>query len=176
MVNKKIKLFLILSSLIFIFFTLYLGLNKNNYYTTENIVYKKIENFESYEFFSNKKISFKNISPDKKYIILNIWSSWCLPCRKEHKNLTKLRENIKADIIGLNYKDKFENAKSFLSELGNPYDIILKDKNGLISIEIGAYGVPETYLINNINKKIIKKYLGPINEENIKEIQTLVNQ
>ena len=55
MVNKKIKLFLILSSLIFIFFTLYLGLNKNNYYTTENIVYKKIENFESYEFFQTKK-------------------------------------------------------------------------------------------------------------------------
>ena len=79
-------------------------------------------------------------------------------------------------MIGLNYKDNFENAKSFLSELGNPYDIILKDENGLISIEIGAYGVPETYLINNINKKIIKKYLGPINEENIKEIQTLVNQ
>ena len=77
-------------------------------------------------------------------------------------------------MIGLNYKDKFENAKSFHSELGNPYDIIIKDKNGLISIEIGAYGVPETYLINNINKKIIKKYLGPINEENIKEIQSLV--
>ena len=64
----------------------------------------------------------------------------------------------------------------FFSELGNPYDIILKDKNGLISIEIGAYGVPETYLINNINKKIIKKYLGPINEENIKEIQSLAKQ
>ena len=64
--------------------------------------------------FFKQKISFKNISPDKKYIILNIWSSWCLPCREEHKNLTKLKENLKADLIGLNYKDNFENAKSFL--------------------------------------------------------------
>ncbi len=176
MVNKKIKFFIILSSIIFIFFTFYSGLNKNNYYTTENIAYKKIENFESYEFFSNKKINFNNISPDKKYIILNIWSSWCVPCRAEHKNLIQLSENIHTYLIGLNYKDKFENAESFLLELGNPYDIVLKDKNGLISIEIGAYGVPETYLINNINKKIIKKYLGPINDENIKEIQSFVRQ
>ena len=173
MVNKKIKLFLILSSLIFIFFTFYLGLNKNNYYTTENIVYKKIENFESYEFFSNKKISFKNISPDKKYIILNIWSSWCLPCRKEHKNLIKLRENIKVDLIGLNYKDKFENAKSFLSELGNPYDIILKDKNGTVSIQLGAYGVPETFIIDK-NKKIIKKIIGPIDKKIYNEILFII--
>ncbi len=176
MVNKKIKFFIILSSIIFIFFTFYSGLNKNNYYTTENIAYKKIENFESYEFFSNKKINFNNISPNKKYIILNIWSSWCVPCRAEHKNLIQLSENIHIYLIGLNYKDKFENAESFLLELGNPYDIVLKDKNGLISIEIGAYGVPETYLINNINKKIIKKYLGPINDENIKEIKSFVRQ
>ena len=68
-------------------------------------------------------------------------------------------ENL--EIIGINYKDKTKNAKIFLNELKNPYDLIILDKNGTISIEWGAYGVPETFLISD--KKIIKKIIGPIN-------------
>ena len=68
-----------------------------------------------------------------------------------------------------------ENAKSFISELGNPYDHILLDKKGFISIDIGAYGVPETYVIDNTNNKIIKKYLGPIDEFILEEIINILN-
>ena len=175
MVNKKIKLFLILSSTIFIFFTFYLGLNKNNYYTTENIVYKKIENFESYEFFSNKKISFKNISPDKKFIILNIWSSWCLPCRKEHKNLVRLSKLTNLKMIGINFKDDENNAKKFLKEMGNPFSILAKDTSGKKSIEFGIYGIPETILINR-DLIVLKKYVGPLNRKDVNEIKKIVSK
>ena len=77
-------------------------------------------------------------------------------------------------IIGLNYKDNKDNAKLFIKEFGNPFDIILIDDKGLISIDIGAYGVPETYLINNFDKKIIKKYIGPIDNVKFKKIISLI--
>ena len=76
------------------------------------------------------------------------------------------------EIIGLNYKDKKINAQSFLDELGNPYKNIIFDKEGIYAIEWGAYGVPETYLIHK--GVIIKKYIGPLNEELIKEIKSLI--
>ena len=75
-------------------------------------------------------------------------------------------------IIGLNYKDNNENAKKFLRELDNPYDMILLDKNGTIAIEWGAYGVPETFLIHD--QKIIKKIIGPLNENLFLEIKNLI--
>ena len=78
--------------------------------------------------------------------------------------------NIK--IIGLNYKDDKENAKRFLKELDNPYKIIISDKDGLIAIEWAAYGVPESFLI--YNNEIIKKIIGPINENTMKEIRELI--
>ena len=76
-------------------------------------------------------------------------------------------------IVGLNYKDKPINAKKFLNEFGNPYSTILLDTDGTISIELGAYGVPETFLIND-EKKIIKKIIGPINEQLINEINLMI--
>ena len=97
-----------------------------------------------------------------------------MPCRTEHEFLINLSENKDVILVGLNYKDKTENAKSFLNELGNPYEKVLIDDKGLISIELGAFGVPETYIINNQEKKIIKKYVGPIDEIKSKEIEVLV--
>ena len=75
-------------------------------------------------------------------------------------------------MIGLNYKDNFANAKNFLDELQNPFDIILLDDDGTIAIEWGAYGVPESFLI--YKKKIIKKIIGPITNEILIEINGLV--
>ena len=71
-----------------------------------------------------------------------------------------------------NYKDDKKNAKIFLKELGNPYNIVLSDEDGTVAIEWGAYGVPETYLI--YDSKIIKKIVGPINENSIVEIKMLI--
>jgi cytochrome c biogenesis protein CcmG/thiol:disulfide interchange protein DsbE len=83
-----------------------------------------------------------------------------------------LNKEEKIEIIGLNYKDDKKNAKIFLKELGNPYNIVLSDEDGTVAIEWGAYGVPETFLI--YDNKIIKKIIGPINENSIVEIKMLI--
>ena len=85
----------------------------------------------------------------------------------------KLSRNKNIKLIGLNYKDNFNNAKKFLNELGNPYSQILIDKNGLLSIEFGAYGVPETFVVNK-KKTIIKKFIGTINEEILNQIEKII--
>ena len=86
--------------------------------------------------------------------------------------LVDLSENDQLEIIGLNYKDSLKNAEEFLNKLGNPYEKIIVDKNGTISIEWGAFGVPETFII--YNNKIIKKYIGPLNSELLIEIQKII--
>jgi len=96
-----------------------------------------------------------------------------LPCRQEHQYIDNLSKIDNLKIIGLNYKDKEDNAKKFLEELGNPYDIILKDINGTKSIYLGAYGVPETFIIDS-ELNILRKYIGPLNLENEIEIKKLV--
>ena len=75
-------------------------------------------------------------------------------------------------IIGINYKDKKKNALNFLKSYGDPFDKIFIDKQGTISINFGAYGVPETFLINNDNK-VLKKYIGPLNDKDVNEIKKI---
>ena len=103
---------------------------------------------------------------------MNIWSSWCAPCRDEHQYLMELSKEKNLEIIGLNYKDNTLNAKKFLNELKNPYSNIILDSDGLIAIEWGAYGVPESFLI--YDKSIIKKIIGPLNENLVFEINELI--
>ena len=83
----------------------------------------------------------------------------------------KLKKKENVEIVGLNYKDKDIKAEIFLSELKNPYNLILSDKDGTIAIELGAYGVPESFLIYNQN--IIKKIIGPLDENLFLEIERL---
>lgn len=171
--NKKI-FYISLSIMVFIFFILFVSLNKNNIYSNDHVKNQKITNFESTELFTNKKFNFNSLIFKNKYTILNIWASWCAPCRAEHIFLLELSKSNDVDLIGLNYKDKTENAKSFVSELGNPYDLILVDPKGLISIEFGAVGVPETFIIDN-KSKIIKKYIGPLDKNKMKEIISILS-
>ena len=169
--KKKIISFLIVSSLIFIFIIFYKGLNRSNFYKPKSEI-KDIPQFLSISFYSKNIIDSKNIFNGEKYYILNIWASWCVPCRDEHPILFDLAKNDKLEIIGLNYKDKESNAKNFLDELGDPYEQILLDKDGTNAIEWGAIGVPETFLI--YNNKIIKKFIGPLNQKSIKEIAQII--
>ena len=169
--KKKIISFLIVSSLIFIFIIFYKGLNRSNFYKPKSEI-KDIPQFLSISFYSKNIIDSKNIFNGEKYYILNIWASWCVPCRDEHSFLIELANQKNLEIIGLNYKDKTKNAKNFLRELDNPYQIILSDKNGTISIELGAYGVPESFLI--YNQKIIKKIIGPLTNKTLIEIKRLI--
>ena len=124
---KKLNLVLILLITILVFFALYLGMKKQNLYTTDHIVNKKMPNLISTELFTGEETNLSELVAKEKFTILNIWASWCAPCRSEHKHLITLSSNNNSKIVGLNYKDKIENAKSFISELGNPYDHILLD-------------------------------------------------
>ena len=101
--KKKINFIIIFSLIIFIFITFIFGLNKNSTYTTANIKNVNIENFKSKELFSDEIINFINPNFKKKITILNIWASWCLPCRTEHEFLMNLSENKEVILVGLNY-------------------------------------------------------------------------
>tara|TARA_B100001175_G_scaffold241734_1_gene208045 strand:+ start:1011 stop:1535 length:525 start_codon:yes stop_codon:yes gene_type:complete len=158
---------------LFIFSIFFIGLDKPNLYTPKDTKNKSLTDFSSNELFSNKKIKLNDIIQDNKFTIVNIWSSWCIPCEREHSLLINLKEKANINIIGLNYKDKKNNAINFINKLGNPFSKILTDPDGIISISLGAYGVPETFLINN-KSIIIKKYIGPLNKENIIEIINII--
>jgi len=163
-----IFIFILITFILLVFFK---SLFEDKSYVPKKIN-NKIENFSIKEFHSDNNLQLKNLFDNEKYIIINIWASWCLPCRQEHQYITILSDTNNLKIIGLNYKDKKNNAQKFLNELGNPYDIILKDLDGTKSIFLGAYGVPETFIIDS-ELNILKKYIGPINSENVIEIKKL---
>ena len=85
----------------------------------------------------------------------------------------QLSKNKSLKLIGINYRDNTKNAKKYINEFGNPYSNILTDKEGIISIELGAYGIPETIIINQ-DKKILKKFIGPLDDQLIEEINLIV--
>ena len=161
--------------LIFTFFIFYYGLKEKNFYTPEDISIKKFPNLIFNDFYSNNKISLDDTLKGSNYSLVNIWASWCLPCREEHPYLVQLKKNSPIKIIGINYKDKRDNALKFLDEYENPYLTILTDNNGIASIEIGAYGVPESFILNK-EKKIIKKIIGPIDRKKFNEIKELIKK
>ena len=155
-----------------IFFIFYKGLEDSKIYTPDVNIKKEIPVFDIKDFFSQENVKSSNIFEFDKIYLLNIWSSWCVPCRQEHPFLMSLNTDNKVNIVGMNYKDNTKSAENFLNELGNPYKKIFVDLDGTIAIEWGAYGVPESFLIRN--NKIIKKYIGPLNEKLIDEIKLLI--
>lgn len=171
--KNKIISFSSILILLFIFVIFYKGLNKSNIYEPQSDI-KNIPEFSIKTFFEKKDINSKDVFNQNKYYLLNIWASWCGPCRDEHDLLMKLSQNKQLEIVGLNYKDNFDNAEKFLNELGNPYSKILLDKDGTNSIEWGAFGVPESFLV--YKNKIIKKIIGPLNKKLIKEIEIIINE
>jgi cytochrome c biogenesis protein CcmG, thiol:disulfide interchange protein DsbE len=99
--------------------------------------------------------------------LLNIFASWCGPCREEHPVLMELAKDSRFQLIGLNYKDKPENAAAFLADLGNPYAKVGADESGRAGINWGVYGVPETFVIGP-DGVIRYKYVGPLTPESVK--------
>ncbi len=170
--RNKILLFSVTIIFGIIFFIFYKGLEDSKIYTPDFNTKKDIPEFNTKKFFSGENVKSSNIFDSDKIYLLNIWSSWCVPCRQEHPFLMNLNFDNKVIIIGMNYKDNLNNAKNFLKELGNPYKEIFTDLDGTIAIEWGAYGVPESFLI--YNNEIIKKYIGPLNQQLIDEINLLI--
>ena len=170
----KVKIFPLLIVIIFliIFFIFYKALQNSNIYIPQSDFEKDIPNFKVKIFNTSKKINSEEIFENDKFYLMNIWASWCVPCRDEHPFLMNLSNQKNIEIIGLNYKDDIEKAKIFLNQFGNPFKEIFSDTDGTIAIEWGAYGVPETFLI--YDKKVIKKIIGPLNENLLLEIKKLI--
>ena len=171
MKSKFIPLILILIFLI-TFVIFFKGLENSNIYTPNTNLEKKVPSFELKSFENNSTVISEKIFKNNKYYFMNIWASWCIPCKEEHEFLMELKKNEKIKLIGFNYKDNFINASSFLKDLGNPYDTIVLDKDGIASINWGAYGVPESFLI--YQNKIVKRFIGPINIEDLLKIQEII--
>ena len=171
----KNRIFLIVISFFFIFcfIIFYKGLNNSNIYIPKINNIKTIPVFNAKDLYLEKEMNSSEIFSDNNFYILNIWASWCMPCRKEHPILMELSKNESIKIVGLNYKDNLNNAKKFINDLGNPYYQILIDQEGTLAIEWGAYGVPETFIINK-EKQIIKKFVGPLNQKLLTEIELLL--
>lgn len=96
--------------------------------------------------------------------LVNVWASWCAPCREEHPVLMALGEDERIRVAGLNYKDRPEQARGFLGQLGNPYDAVGVDGSGRTAIDWGVYGVPETFLVGK-DGTILFKHVGPLTPE-----------
>ena len=171
MKSKIFQTFLIIF-FIGIFFIFYKGLQNPNIYVPKNNFEKDIPSFNAKILDNNTLITSEEIFKKDKFYLMNIWASWCVPCRKEHAYLMNLSKQKNIKIIGINYKDKYENAKNFLNESKNPYNFIFLDKDGTLAIEWGAYGVPESFLI--YKKKIIKKIIGPLDHNSLLEIKKLI--
>ncbi len=171
-IKKSIFSLIILTLLVISFLVFKFALQKEKIYTPKMTDSQIFTDFKVQFLIDEKQINFNKALTGKNFYLINIWSSWCEPCKDESEYLLELKNNTPIMMIGINYKDKKKNALNFLKLYGNPFEQIFVDKQGLISINFGAYGVPETFLINNDNK-VLKKYIGPLNDEDVYEIKRI---
>lgn len=101
-------------------------------------------------------------------VLVNVFASWCGPCRVEHPALMALGEDPRLDLVAINYKDRPEQALGFLNELGNPFAEVGVDGTGSATIDWGVYGVPETFLVSP-DGTILWKHTGPLSDISIRD-------
>ena len=112
----------------------------------------------------NPKKLLANADLKGKVVLINVWASWCVACKQEHPVLLELSRDKLVPIIGLNYKDKREDATHMLKSEGNPYDVSIVDADGRVGIDWGVYGVPESFVVDK--QGVIRyKQIGPISPD-----------
>ena len=171
---QKIIKITIIFLLIFILGIFFLSLNKSSNYNTESLVGNKLGEIELVSF-EDDSIFTNDDFKKNSFTLINFWASWCAPCRVEHPILLKLNKEKNLKLLGVNFKDKKNNALKFLRDLGNPYDDLARDELGKYSINFGIYGIPESILINK-DLVIIKKFIGPISQNDYNYIKNIVRQ
>ncbi len=96
-----------------------------------------------------------------RWYVLNVWGTWCYACREEHNALLEIQKLAQVPLIGLDWKDEDPEALNYLSQLGNPYDVVAADREGRTAIDFVVYGAPETFLIN-ADGVVVYKFVGPL--------------
>jgi cytochrome c biogenesis protein CcmG/thiol:disulfide interchange protein DsbE len=139
------------------------GLNRDPHEVPSPLINKPAPAFEV-EQLSQAKKTFSPASMKGQVWVFNVWASWCVACREEHPVLLEFAKSGQAPLIGLDYKDKRDDALAMLERLGNPYVLSAFDANGRVGIDYGVYGVPETYVIDQ-NGIIRFKQIGPLTPE-----------
>ena len=153
-----------LSLLVFSAFILllYLGLHNNARLVDSPLIDKKLPEF-NLPILQSESLAKITTFPDDTFL-LNVWASWCVECIREHQILNLIENEEKVRLIGINYKDSESDAIGWLKIYGNPYEYNIYDEDGQLGIDLGVYGVPETFLVDR-NKVIRAKYIGVINED-----------
>ena len=170
---QKIIKITVLIIFLFIIGVFFISLDKDTNYNTKNLIGKNISKI-NLEYFNEKKFYTEEDLKKNNYTLVNFWASWCAPCRNEHPLLLKLSKEKNLILLGVNFKDKKNQAKIFLKDLGNPYDFLAKDEFGKQSINFGIYGIPESILLNN-NLKVLQKFVGPLTLKDYNLIIEIIN-
>jgi cytochrome c biogenesis protein CcmG, thiol:disulfide interchange protein DsbE len=95
-------------------------------------------------------------------VLVNVWATWCPTCKAEHDELLRIRDTSGIRIVGVNYKDDPAKAMDWLVRFGNPYDLVIEDRDGMLGVELGVYGAPETFLLD-ADGQVVYKRVGDIN-------------
>ncbi len=169
---QKIIKIIILLIFLFVIGVFYVSLTRNTNYSTLSLINKETPEFK-FTYFDETNFYTRDDIKKNDFTLINFWASWCAPCKVEHPILMKLSKTKKLMILGINFKDKNVQAKSFLKELGNPYDLLAKDNYGKQSVIFGIYGIPESILINK-DLIIIQKFVGPLSFEDYNIIMKII--
>ena len=170
---QKIIKITIIFLLIFILGIFFLSLNKSSNYNTESLVGNKLGEIELVSFEDDSIFTDDDFKMNS-FTLINFWASWCAPCRVEHPHLMELSKENNIKILGVNFKDKKNNALKFLKDLGDPYEYLTRDSNGKQSVNFGIYGIPESILIDD-KLTIIKKFVGPLTKQDLNNIKEIIN-
>ena len=164
----------VLFLLVLIIFFYLLMIDRNPSVISSNLLNKNVPKFQSESLLKNQNfISSEEFG--KEIVLVNFFATWCKPCRDEHEYIKRFSDEKKVRVIGINYKDDKKKAVKWLKTLGNPYSDIPLDGKGIIAIDWGVYGIPETFVVNS--KGIIKyRHVGPITKKMYKKINLLIKE
>lgn len=160
--NGGIRYLLPIAFFFLLLFFLWRGLNVDPMHIPSPLINKSLPSFVAMRLENSpkkltEKVFFGHLS------LLIVWSSWCVTCREEQEFLLNLKKSSKLRIMGLDYRDDLKVAKLWLKRYGNPFDSVIFDPQGSLGVDLGVYGVPESFLIDE--KGVIRyKHIGPLSK------------
>ena len=161
---KSIAIFFIFALFFIVFYFALFGTKSNN-----NVKIRDIPTFSMPALKKEGGFLTSMDIKDNAPMLVNIWASWCAPCRAEHPILEKLKNEYGVKIIGINFKDNRDSAYEFIEKYGNPFFKIGADTDGLLTLDWGLRGVPETFVIDN-EGRIVYRHQGEIKQDDMKTL------